>query len=486
MPLYALAVRVIHWFRRDLRLSDNTAFAAAARDSKGDVVPVFVLDDALLRGKDVAPARIAFLLDSLRALDAELRARGSRLIVQRGNPTEVLPAVLAATSADALYFNRDYTPLARRRDEQVVDTVRRMGARAESFKDLVVLESNELLTSAQKPYVVFTPYKRAWLSKVGERVSTLPAPAQLAAPVLESPPIPTPADLGVTVEQQLPRGGETEAQRLLRAFVAERITRYDALRDFPAEDATSRLSPHLRFGTISPRQCVQAALEAKYLADLRTHAAFDTWISELIWREFYIQVLYHFPHADRHNFKREYDALRWGSGSAALDQARFAAWCDGRTGYPIVDAAMRQLNQTGWMHNRARMIVASFLTKDLWLDWRWGERYFMQRLVDGDPAANNGGWQWAAGTGTDAQPYYRIFNPTLQGQRFDPQGDYIRRWLPELARVPNEFIHEPWRMTPMDQLRSNCQIGKDYPYPIVDHAAQKDEMVRRFKAIRAN
>ncbi len=480
------AVRVIHWFRRDLRLSDNVALTEAVRESGGDVLPLFILDDALLRGEDVSPARLAFMLDSLRALDEALRPRGSHLVVRRGNPREVLPRVIAESGAQAVFFNRDYTPLARRRDEALTVLLQGMGVRVRSFKDLVLVEGDELLTGSGKPYVVFTPYKRAWLAKVGERVTTLPAPERLATPTPESLPIPDLAELGVRLEQHIPRGGEAEAQRLLQAFISDRIARYDALRDFPAEDATSRLSPHLRFGTISPRQCLQAALEAKYLADMRTHAGFDTWISELVWREFYIQVLYHFPHADRGNFRQEYDALQWGSGSAALDEARFAAWCEGRTGYPIVDAAMRQLNQIGWMHNRARMIVASFLTKDLWLDWRWGERYFMRQLVDGDPAANNGGWQWAAGTGTDAQPYYRVFNPTLQSQRFDPQGAYIRRWLPELARVPAEFIHEPWRMPPMEQLRSDCLIGKDYPRPLVDHAAQKDEMVRRFKMIKAS
>ncbi len=490
---------IIHWFRRDLRLADNTALNAAARDGEGAVIPTFVLDDNLLKGRDVAPVRVQFMLESLRALDDGLRRRGARLVVLRGDPATELVRLAQATGASAVYFNRDYTPAARRRDKRVAAALQSAGVRVESFKDLVIFEEDELLTASGQPYTVFTPYKKAWLSRItpirpehGEwRLAPLP---DLPADVFY---IPSAAELGFTNTQDGPKGGEPEAMRLLTQFKdSGALQAYSTRRDFPGVEGTSRLSPHLRFGTISPRQCYAVAVSTLSYAfpakrsfspaasDAKKEGA-DAWISELIWREFYMQILYHFPYADRANFNRAYDVVRWGSGDAALDEARFAAWCEGRTGYPIVDAAMRQLNQTGWMHNRTRMIVASFLTKDLLLDWRLGERYFMRKLADGDPASNNGGWQWAASTGTDAQPYFRIFNPKLQSERFDPDGTYIKRWLPELARVPVEYIHEPASMPPLMQAQVGCIIGRDYPAPIVDHAEQKEEILRRFKAVKA-
>jgi len=494
-------VRIIHWFRRDLRVTDNTALLAAARDAEGEVLPVFVLDDALLRGRDVAPARVQFLLESLAALDASLRALGSRLVVLRGAPGDVLVRLARVAQADALYFNRDYTPRARARDRQVQRALEAAGVRVRSFKDLVIFEEDELLTANGQPYTVFTPFKKAWLHRLsvdppqpqGKPARLAPVPPLNIAEIA----IPTAEALGFTISQTLPQGGEPEAWRLLQHFKESGAMRaYAVQRDFPAIEGTSRLSPHLRFGTISPRQCYAEAVATLSYAfpaprsfspassDAKKEGA-DAWISELIWREFYIYILFHFPHADRANFNRAFDAMTWGSGNPELDATRFRAWREGQTGYPIVDAAMRQLNQTGWMHNRTRMIVASFLVKDLWLDWRLGESHFMQKLVDGDPAANNGGWQWAASTGTDAQPYFRIFNPTLQSERFDPEGAFIRRWVPELARVPNEYIHAPQRMPPSLQEAVGCVIGKDYPAPIVDHSAQKEEILRRFERCKA-
>jgi deoxyribodipyrimidine photo-lyase len=488
------AMRIIHWFRRDLRLVDNTSLAAAARDSGGDVVPAFVLDDRLLRGVDVAPARVQFLLDSLRDLDAGLRRAGSRLRVRRGDPRTELAALAREAGASAVYFNRDYTPLARQRDEQVAAALRAAGCLVESFKDAVNFEAGEILTADGRPYLVFTPYKRAWLAALERKGfgigdwrfemgdSSWGTTGQSKISRLESP-IPNlqllaPADFGIPADQAVPPGGATQAERLLADFAASgRLAGYADHRDMLAEDGTSRLSPHLRFGTISPRACARAAL------DPSAGRGGQAWLNELIWREFYAQILFHFPRADHGNLRPAYDRLRWGSGDAGLDQERFAAWCQGRTGYPIVDAGMRQLAQTAWMHNRARMITASFLVKDLLLDWRWGESWFMRRLVDGDPASNNGGWQWAAGTGTDAQPYFRVFNPVLQGRRFDPDGRYVRRHVPELAGVPAAFIHEPWRMPEDEQRRAGCRIGREYPAPIVDHAVQKAETIRRFKEV---
>ncbi len=492
---------IIHWFRRDLRLRDNTALTAALLDSGGAVLPVFILDDALLHGKDVAPARVQFLLDCLRDLAAQLQQYGARLIVRRGQSAQELLRLARETSARAVYYNRDYTPPARARDNAAEAALNTAGVAVKSFRDLVIHDPDEVVAMYGKPYTVFSPYKRAWVA--------LPKPAQTikedwAINTLQPdmqhtsvPAIPTMEELGLATAQSIPRGGETEAMSLLYQFVtSRRMAAYNTQRDFLAEEGTSRLSPHLRFGTISPRLCyarASATLSYEFPARRRLSpaasdplkAGADVWISELIWREFYCQALYHFPHADHSNFNPAYNAMQWGSGDVELDQRRFAAWRDGRTGYPIVDAAMRELHQTAWMHNRARMIVASFLTKDLLLDWRMGESYFMQMLVDGDPASNNGGWQWAAGTGTDAQPYFRIFNPVLQSKRYDPSGRYIRNYVPEMARVPDAYIHEPWTMPAPLQNQVGCVIGRDYPAPIVDHATQREVILRKFKEIRS-
>jgi deoxyribodipyrimidine photo-lyase len=400
--------------------------------------------------------------------------------VRRGDPAAVLSQLARELGAQALYFNKDYTPAARARDARVTTALAQQGVRVAAFKDQVVFEEREILTGAGSPYTVFTPYKRAWLAR--PRPLPLPSPTIALQPVhAQSLPLPTLAELGIAANtQDLPRGGEAEAQHMLDEWIAsKRAAAYADQRDLPAVEGTSRLSPHLRFGTISPRLCVAAAEDAA--RDAGDRSGFDVWISELIWREFYQQVLANFPHSARSAFQKKYDDVRWGSGDAELDYERFEAWCAGRTGFPIVDAAMRQLRATSWMHNRARMIVSSFFTKDLLLDWRRGERYFMQQLVDGDPASNVGGWQWSASTGTDAQPYFRVFNPRLQSERFDPDGAYIRRWVPELAHVRGKFVHAPHEMTPLEQRAAGCVIGEDYPAQIVDHATQKDEIVRRFK-----
>ncbi len=477
---------VIHWFRRDLRLTDNTALTHAIGAHDGSVIPVFVFDEALLRGKAVAPVRVAFLLESLKVLDAQLRARGGRLILRRGDPVRELSALARECGASALYFNKDYTPAARRRDSAVEKALSRQGVEVKRFKDAVVFEEHDVLTGSGTPYTVFTPYKRAWLARPRPQPVETPEGRIAQIPdALKSLPMPTARELGFeSVPLEHTPGEVAGAAQLQRWLSSEAAAEYDQGRNLLALEGTSKLSPHLRFGTVSPRVCVEAAEARRKRAGKSAASGFETWISELIWREFYQQILFHFPHADTGNFRPVYDALVWGNGSAAKDDALFEAWCAGRTGFPIVDAAMRQLNTTGWMHNRARMITASFLTKDLLIDWRRGERYFMQKLVDGDPAANNGGWQWASSTGTDAQPYFRVFNPRLQSERFDPHGDYIRRYVPELAGLQGKAIHAPAEMTPMDLAASGVTLGEAYPEPIVDHATQKDEIVRRFKAIK--
>ncbi len=470
----------IWWVRRDLRLTDNQALASALRQG-GAVLPVFVVDPVLLNSPYVGERRAAFLFGGLRELANALAERGGRLIVRHGNPAEVLAALCQESDASAVYAERDYSPFATARDARVAAT---LPAPLHLTDGLMVREPSATLKDDGTPYIVYTPYSRRWRSHPPvQRSDILPAPHTLKTPAgIASDALPGKPEYEVTGSTNFVPG-EQEAMRRLRAFVTgfdAPIYGYANDRHRPDLDGTSQLSPYLRFGMLSPRMAALAAYEAIDNApsgDARKGA--DTWLSELIWREFYISILHHFPYVRRGSFRPEYDAIDWVN-----DEAHFAAWRAGQTGYPIVDAAMRQLAATGWMHNRTRMVVASFLVKDLLIDWRWGERWFMQQLLDGDPAANNGGWQWTAGTGTDAAPYFRVFNPVSQGQKFDPDGAYVRRWVPELQSVPAGFIHEPWKMPRSDQVRAGCRIGDDYPAPIIDHAAARERVLAAYAAAK--
>jgi deoxyribodipyrimidine photo-lyase len=430
------------------------------------VVPVFVLDPALIEGARQAPARLRFLFASLADLDRQLRKKNGRLIVRSGDPVVTLREIAGECGAKAVYFHSDITPYARARDARVAGALSEAGIETRTFNDAYLAAPTEVLKGDGAPYTVYTPYRRRFESVVAIP-GRLPGTGRLNTPVrLRSDALPNPADQSANLCM---RGGATEALRQWKEFLAgaDGLSQYGDRRDFMAQDGTSRLSAHLHFGTISIRELARGArgLEPK----VRAHA--ELWIGELIWREFFAQVLWHFPYAAAGCFRRKYDALEWEN-----DKEKFAAWCEGRTGYPVVDAAMRQMKETGWMHNRARMIVASFLTKDLLIDWRWGERYFIQNLIDGDPASNNGGWQWAASTGTDALPSFRIFNPVEQGKRFDPEGDYIRRWIPELARLSASEIQTPWL------LPEKWRAG--YPLPIVNHAERRARALDLFQSVR--
>lgn len=467
---------VIHWFRRDLRVSDNTALHEADVAAER-VVPVFCWDEAILRSPDVGAPRVAFLLESLRSLESNLGALGHRLIVRRGRPDDVLRDLARETGASAVFANRDYEPYARERDARVGAVLAQEGVAFRLFKDSVVWEEREVLTGAGGVYTVFTPYSRAWRSRPVPSPRPRLGQARVAVDTsLASEALPaSPSELGHPCGVELFPAGERAGLRALDDFLKGRVERYGTGRDTPSDDGgTSRLSPHLRFGTVNVRTALERLGRARASAtgDVGRRGC-EVWETELIWREFYAQVLANHPHVATGAFRREYDGLAW----EGRDEW-FEAWCVGATGYPVVDAAMRCLNATGWMHNRLRMIVAMFLTKDLLVSWQRGERYFMQRLVDGDLAANNGGWQWSAGTGTDAAPYFRIFNPVSQGEKFDPQGAFVRRWLPELAGVPDKFIHRPWDDPGRRALGS-------YPARIVDHAVQRDRCLRMFKAVRA-
>ncbi len=468
---------IIHWFRRDLRISDNTSLHEAfTRSSR--VIPFFCWDDAILRAPDVGPARVNFLLRSLESLAKNLEAMGHRLIVRRGLPHEELVRLAKETGAEAVFANRDYEPYARERDARVRVALDSVGVVFSSFKDSVVWEEREVLTGTGGVYTVFTPYSKSW--RLRARPEPRPRLAHAKQPIpaeVVSLPLPSGgAELGHPLGHELFPAGEKAAQQALDAFIERRVFGYCEGRDHPADEhGTSRLSPHLRFGTINVRTLL------KRLAETRTRAATDAerkgcdvWESELIWREFYAQILANHPHVARGSFRPEYDQLEW-SGKDEW----FQAWCVGQTGYPIVDAAMRCLNATGWMHNRLRMVVSMFLTKDLLVSWQKGERYFMQRLVDGDLAANNGGWQWSAGTGTDAAPYFRIFNPSSQSEKFDAEGRFIRRWVPELSSMPDALLHEPWE-DPLWLARSR------YASPIVNHKVQRDRCLAMYKKVRGS
>ncbi|MBK4733401.1 cryptochrome/photolyase family protein [Noviherbaspirillum pedocola] len=482
------------WFRRDLRSYDHAAlYEALTRARRVHCAFIFdreILDPLQERGL-VADRRVHFIHRSLVELDAELRRRGGGLIVRYGYARTEIPALAAELGADTVFVNHDYEPAATSRDADVAAALAADGRQLLSFKDGVIFEKSELLTGAGKPYSVFTPYKNAWMRAilaVADPVNAHPSLQAYLSPVDDARLAPAPQgmpsleDMGFVPAPLTELGiepGMSGAQALLEGFL-DRIADYDVARNFPSRPGTSHMSVHLRFGTVSVRALVRRALEAMHNGTGGSGAA--VWLSELIWRDFYFMILHHHPHVAERAFKPEYDRIAWESGQQAED--RFDAWCRGATGYPLVDAAMRQLNETGFMHNRLRMVTASFLIKDLGIDYRWGERYFAERLNDFDLAANNGGWQWAASSGCDAQPYFRIFNPVTQSERFDPDGSFIRRWLPQLSRLSARDIHAPW-LAPQTRLReAGIVLGANYPEPVVMHDEARERTQQRYLVIR--
>lgn len=468
----------IWWIRRDLRLYDNPALHAAIASADA-IIPLFILDPVFERSEYVGEKRVAFLFDNLRVLDETLKERGGRLIIRQGDPSQVLHQLFQEVQASTIFAQKDVSPYGTQRDELVTANLPLVLS-----EGMTVHPSDSIHKADNSPYTVFTPFSKTWKQKSPpSRSDLLPVPDRILVPE---------AVQGMAIPEEPKQSndalfppGEVEAQKRLHAFVNPDdgpIYTYKERRNRMDLEGTSALSPYLRFGVLSPRQAVVDAYDAAQRGrSPEARKSAETWLNELIWREFFISILHHYPYVRNESFRADYRNLAWDNNTDA-----FESWTSGQTGYPVVDAAMRQLHQSGWMHNRARMIVASFLVKDLLIDWRWGERWFMQHLIDGDPAANNGGWQWSAGTGTDAAPYFRIFNPILQSKKFDPHGDYIRHWVPELSKVPSKHIHAPWEMTDDQMRESGVTIDVEYPSPIIDHRFARERTLNAFRKAKGS
>ena len=423
---------VIMWFRRDLRLDDNNALYQALK-SGHQVLPLFIFDQEILsKLSDKTDKRVLYIHQKVRRLKQTLRPLGKSIIVKYGNPLKIISDIVSTYNIEAVYTNHDYEPYAIKRDNAVADILAAQDIKFHTFKDQVLFEKNDILKKDGKPYTVYTPYAKIWREKFFS--STIPSyPSEKLYQNFTDADFPTPSLNQFGFEPSYHLYPCTEPNH-------EKLSDYDQSRDFPALDATSHLGIHLRFGCISIRKLAKQAA-----------AINDTFLSELIWREFFMMILYHFPHVAEHAFRPAYDRIEWRN-----NEDDFSKWCEGKTGYPLVDAGMRELNKTGFMHNRVRMVTASFLTKHLLIDWRWGEAYFAEKLLDYDLSANNGNWQWAAGTGCDAAPYFRVFNPTTQMKKFDPQMTYVNTWIKELNT-------------------------KYYPNPMVDHAAARLRALATYK-----
>ncbi|MBM3388272.1 MAG: deoxyribodipyrimidine photo-lyase [Betaproteobacteria bacterium] len=488
--------RALVWLRRDLRCEDHAALHFALSQAQR-VWCAFVFDTDILDALPRRDQRVAFIHAALFEVDAKLRGWAQAagvdqasfvgLIVRHGRACQEIPALAAALEVQQVVASHDDEPQALARDARVLQALTRQRIDWLSVKDHVVFERCEVMTQTGGSYGVFTPYKNAWIKRLAQQpqaLDELPTQAGAAAlapvPLALRRPLPSMQDIGfeaLSAEAIRVPTGMSGAQRLLHDFLG-RIDDYRRARDFPAIKGPSYLSAHLRFGTISVRQLAREAWA-------RSQAGSDGatgWLAELVWRDFYHQILHHHPRVAERAFKPEYDRIAWATGPRA--QAHFEAWCEGRTGYPLVDAAMHQLNQTGWMHNRLRMVVSSFLIKDLGIDWRRGEAYFAEKLIDFDLAANNGGWQWAASSGCDAQPYFRIFNPVSQSEKFDPKGQFIRRYLPALKALPDAALHAPWLARPLDLVAAGLELGRNYPQPVVQHDVARLATLARYAVVK--
>ena len=480
------------WLRRDLRLHDHAALHHALRTYQ-KVWLCFIFDTTILEpllkkglGFD---RRVDFLWQCAHELDQTLRSQEGGLLVRHGDPTELIPKLAEQLQVDCVLSNHDYEPSAIQRDQSVATILAKKNIQFEHFKDQVIFEKTEVLTNSQTVFSVFTPYKNAWLKRLTpadvEPHSCQPGTKGLIGNLAPIPKtldqvLPTLESMGFKptgIESYLPPGSQG-AELFLNDFL-KRIDQYNIGRDFPAIKGVSYLSTYLRFGNVSIRGLVREAHRRMLAGSLGA----SIWLSELIWRDFYFMILANHPRiASGESFKPDYDKIEWEKGAKA--QKLFKAWCDGQTGYPLVDAAMHQLNQSGYMHNRLRMVVASFLCKDLGIDWRWGEQYFADHLNDFEFASNNGGWQWASSSGCDAQPYFRIFNPTTQSERFDSDGKFIRRYIPALEKLSNKSIHAPWMAGQLELQAAGIVLGKDYPLPVIDHDEARKATLIRYNVVK--
>lgn len=468
------------WIRRDLRLHDHHALSMALKN--GSTQLLFIFDPLILNKlNSKTDRRITFIIDSLIELESELRKNHASLLVEIGNPKEIIKKLWEKYQFQNLFFNRDYEPYAKKRDLEIENLMSTNGVIVQHFKDHVFFEKHEVLNQTREIYKVFTPYKNKWLENFRQQESVIPNYKCDLKKLFRSQPLNTLIEndfhqkLGfINMHDNLLKGGSKKALQRLKEFQND-IDNYHDWRNLPAINKTSNLSPYIRHGNLSIRDMIR--LPYKRTSEHQNLGA-TTWWSEIIWRDFYQMILDVFPKVEKSSFKTQYDQIKWSG-----DPDHFKAWCNGETGYPIIDAAMRCLNSTGMMHNRLRMIVASFLCKTLLLDWHLGEKYFAEKLLDFDLAANNGGWQWSASTGVDAQPYFRIFNPYSQSEKFDKEGDFIRTWCPELSHFNNKLIHSPHDADIAEQAKAQCVIGIDYPHPIVSYKINREKAIGMYKSV---
>lgn len=467
-----LLSKALVWLRRDLRLYDHHALSAALKDHD-EVYLCFVFDKLILDKLPKEDKRLTFIHQGLEEISQDLSKHQSDIHILHGDPTEEVPKLFKKLKCDALYLNRDYEPYAQKRDETVHKEIKNQGGSCKIFKDIVFYEKGEILNKQGEVYKVFTPYKKAWLEKFNDtyggvvpqfkvNLKNLAKVTDLKKSIKDHDWHKT---LGFKKDSALLTGGVKEAKKHLKEF-KKVIEDYEKARDFPAMKGTSHLSPYIRFGMISIRELLKVGIEGGH----------KVWTSELIWREFYQMILSQFPHVEKKSYRPEYDNIKWRG-----KKKEFEAWKEGMTGFPLIDASMRCFKETGMMHNRLRMVVASFLCKTLLVDWKKGEEYFAQKLLDFDLAANNGGWQWCSSSGTDAQPYFRIFNPTTQSEKFDPDAEFIKEWCPELKGFSKKKIHAPWNADMIEQSEASCTIGEDYPCPVVDYKEKRHEALEMYK-----
>lgn len=472
-----MKVNSIIWLRRDLRLYDNAALFHALKNSD-QVFTVFIFDTHILNKlKNKKDRRIEFILKSLKEIKENLNKQGSDLIIEKGEPETLIPNLIKEYKCDSLYINRDYEAYAQERDNSITEILSKKQVKTFAFKDQVLFECDEILTQSNKPYTVFTPYKNNHLKKLNEEGIDLYKCEDHKSNFAKFTHKPLPSIEELSFEKtnleelDLPTG-TSGGKKLLEKFY-KNIKIYSKSRNYPAVRGVSYLSVHNRFGTLSIRHLAKMAIEAD-------NDGASTWLSELIWRDFYFQIIANFPHVSKNkSFKPQFENLQFEN-----DEKKFEAWKNGLTGFPIIDAAMKQINQTGYMHNRLRMIVSSFLVKDLLIDWRWGEQYFQDNLIDFDFSANNGGWQWAASTGCDSQPYFRIFNPILQSEKFDKDGLFIKKYLPQLEPLSSKQIHQPWMHFEKNTDTFPIKLGEDYPFPIINHSEQRDKALAMYKTCK--